>query len=72
MMPPALTTPAATNLATITEAEHELSVPETVLLAEPTRNESQLDVSYLNSHVHQVVKIKVSLCMPKKHLAIAI
>ena len=36
MMPPALTAPAATNLATITETEHELSV----LLVKPTTNES--------------------------------
>ena len=50
-MPPTLTTPTTTNLATITETEHELSV----FLAQPTTNESQLGVSYLNSCIHQVV-----------------
>ena len=42
MMPPTLTTPAATNLSTITVTEHESSVPRTVLPAQPTTNESQV------------------------------
>ena len=39
-MPAVLTAPAATNLATTTEAEHELSVQETILPAQPATNES--------------------------------
>ena len=63
MMPPTLTTPAASNLATITGTKHELSLPETVLPVQPTTNESQLGVSYLNNHIHQVVQNKnVSVC----------
>ena len=62
-MPPTLTTPAATNCATITETDHELSVPETILLAQPTTNESQFGASYLNNCVHQVVQItSTSMC----------
>ena len=63
LMPPALTTPTATNLATITETEHEFSVPGTVLAAKPTTNESQLGASYLTNHIHQVVQnTNVSMC----------
>ena len=62
-MPPTLATPVATNLATITETEHELLVPENVLPVKPTTNESQLSASYLNNHIHQVVQnTNVSMC----------
>ena len=58
-MLPALANPADTNLATITETEHELSV----LSAQPTTNESHLGASYLNNHTHQVVQnTSISVC----------
>ena len=56
-----LDTPA--NAPAVTEMEHELSVPETVLPVHPSTNESQLGASYLNICVHQVVQnTNVSTC----------
>ena len=43
--------------------EQELSVPETVLPETTANNESQLDASYLNNYVHQVIpNNNVSMC----------
>ena len=74
-MPVTLMTPAQEALATTTvldtpamapaatEMEHELSIPETVLLVHPFTNESQLGASFLNNHIHQVVQnTNVSVC----------
>ena len=59
MMSPTLTTPAATNLTTITETEYDLSV----LLVQPSTNESQLGASYLNNWIHQAVQnTSISIC----------
>ena len=67
-VPPALTMTAATNLATITEIEHDLSVPETVLLTQLTTNESQLGASYLNNNIHHVVRnTSISMCSSNSH-----
>ena len=68
VMPPVLTNPAATNLATITETEYELSVSETALPAQPTTNEGKLGASYLNNYIHQVVQMQVSLCAVLIHM----
>ena len=47
----------------VTEMEHKLSMPETVLSVHPSTNESQLGASYLNNCVHQVVQnTNVSVC----------
>ena len=60
-MPVTITTPAQEALVTTTVldtpamVEQDLSVPETVLPVHPATNESQLDASYLNNHIHQVV-----------------
>ena len=57
VMSPALTAPAAT------ETEHELSIPETVLLVQPSTSESQLGASYLNNYVHHIVQnASISVC----------
>ena len=63
-MPVTTMAPATTNLTTITETEHEVSVPETMSYqSQPTTNKSQLDVSYLNNHAHQVVQnTSISMC----------
>ena len=60
---PAILTPPTLTAPVATEAEHELSVPETVLLAQPATNESHVGASYLNSCVQQVVQNAcISVC----------
>ena len=48
--------------------EQELSIPETILLVHPATNKSQSDPSYLNNCIHQVFKIRMSLCAVQIHM----
>ena len=52
---PAIVMPPILTASSVSETEHELSVPDTTLPVQPAINESQLGASYLNNCIHQVV-----------------